>query len=205
MAGAGPHHGNREAVVKIFWTDLETTGLSSDRDRILEIAISEADLATPFEARPIYHAVIACDNMASFIPTLDPFVQKMHADNGLFAECASPGARDPGQVAAELIALIPRVEDRENQPTLAGSSIHFDHAFLNAWCLTLGQRFSHRHYDVSAVKLFCRSLGMPKLPRAEAHRAKDDILESIEHAKLCAKWLAEGFDVPPFVDMDGGR
>ena len=53
----------------------------------------------------------------------------------------------------------------------------------------LAARFSHRHYDVSAVKLFCRSLGMPKPPKAEAHRATADVLESIAHARLCAEWL----------------
>ena len=60
---------------------------------------------------------------------------------------------------------------------------------------TLDKRLSYRHYDVSAVKLFCQSLGMPKLPKAEAHRAKDDILESIAHAKKCADWLA--VEYPP--------
>lgn len=41
-------------------------------------------------------------------------------------------------------------------------------------------------HDVSAVKLFCRSLGMPKLPKAEAHRAMADVEESVRHAEACA-------------------
>ncbi len=57
---------------------------------------------------------------------------------------------------------------------------------------TLAERFSHRYYDVSAVKLFCRSLGMPKPQPAEAHRAMADIQESIAHARQCARWLRTG-------------
>jgi oligoribonuclease (3'-5' exoribonuclease) len=29
---------------------------------------------------------------------------------------------------------------------------------------------------------------MPKFPKAEAHRAMDDIMESIAHAKECREW-----------------
>ncbi len=72
---------------------------------------------------------------------------------------------------------------------LAGSSIHFDHAFLAVHMPRFAARLSHRHYDVSAIKLFCQSLGADKFPKAEAHRAKDDIAESIAHAKACAEWL----------------
>jgi hypothetical protein len=32
-------------------------------------------------------------------------------------------------------------------------------------------------------------MGMPELPRAEAHRAAADIDESIAHAKACRDWL----------------
>jgi len=67
--------------------------------------------------------------------------------------------------------------------------VHFDHGFLRVHMPKLAARFSHRHYDVSAVKLFCQSLGMPKPPKAEAHRAAADVRESIEHAKACADWL----------------
>jgi oligoribonuclease (3'-5' exoribonuclease) len=78
---------------------------------------------------------------------------------------------------------------------LAGSSVHFDHGFIKHWWPQLASRFSHRHYDVSAVKLFCESLGMPRLPKAEAHRAREDILESIAHARECVRWLAVAAEI----------
>ena len=39
--------------MKIFWLDLETTGLDPQRDSILELAIAEADLQQPFEIGPV--------------------------------------------------------------------------------------------------------------------------------------------------------
>ena len=39
------------------------------------------------------------------------------------------------------------------------------------------------------MKLFCQSLGMPKIPKAEAHRAMADVEESARHGSLCLDWL----------------
>jgi hypothetical protein len=78
---------------------------------------------------------------------------------------------------------------------LAGDSVHFDLGFVRYHMPTLAKRLSHRVYDVSAIKLFCRSLGMPKIERKEdpVHRAAGDVLRSIEHAKYCADWLARNW------------
>lgn len=180
----------------LVYLDLETSGLDPSRDVVLEIAVSLADLSSPFDARAAYHAVLRYNAGAS--EALDPFVREMHTKNGLLAECLR-GRDDFAKVEEELLALVPEVADRDETPTLAGSSVHFDHGFLRDEFPRFAARLSHRHYDVSAVKLFCRSLGMPRLPRAEAHRAREDVLESVEHARLCARWLAEEFANPGHV------
>jgi oligoribonuclease len=176
--------------MQLIWLDLETTGLHPQQDAVLEIAASVADFARPFDAAPLFHAVIGCTDDAVVALLRDnPYVHGMHTKSGLLAECLRSSTRIE-DAEASLLALVPEIADREEMPVLAGSTVHFDHGFVKRWMPALDKRFSHRHYDVSAVKLFCCSLGMTKPPKAEAHRARDDVRESIAHGKLCADWLA---------------
>ena len=178
--------------MRLYWLDLETTGLDPNADNILEIAVAVSVLERPFEATDAMSVVLRYPsaNGSKGVPSLHPVVEEMHTKNGLLAECRRSllGIAD---VEESLLSIVPETTDREDMPTLAGSSVHFDHAFLRAKMPRLAARFSHRHYDVSAVKLFCQSLGMGKLPKAEAHRAAADIRESIAHAEQCAEWLAD--------------
>jgi oligoribonuclease len=176
--------------MKIFWLDVETTGLEPTRDVLLELAIAEADLERPFDIGPVRSWVFPLPADGTRPVTLSPFILDMHTKNGLLAECAR-STETVFAVEERLLSLVPAVANREDTPALAGSSVHFDHAFLREHMPRLAARFSHRHYDVSAVKLFCRSLGMKKVPKAEAHRAADDVRESVAHARLCAKWLRD--------------
>lgn len=196
--------------MKIYWLDVETTGLSPERDALLELAYAEADLGRPFDLSPVQSAVLRYPSQVDGkgAPPLTPLILAMHTKNGLLAECARSllGVAD---LEEHLLSVVPEVADREEMPTLAGSSVHFDHGFLRAKMPRLAARFSHRYYDVSAVKLFCRSLGMPKLPRAEAHRAAADIVESMSHAKVCAEWLeianGKGWGAKSVVDSQAMR
>jgi len=192
--------------MKLYYLDLETTGLSPERDVLLELAIAEADLERPFDIGPVQSWVFQFADAANV--AIDPFVRTMHTRNGLLAECAQ-SSTTVRAVEEHLLTLVPEVTDREDTPTLAGSSVHFDHGFLRVHMPRLAARFSHRHYDVSAVKLFCRSLGMPKPPKAEAHRAAADVLESFAHAVVCAEWLeianGKGWGAKSVVDSQAMR
>jgi oligoribonuclease len=187
--------------VKLLWLDLETTGLDPARGKILEVAAAVADLSAPFDLGPMYWRVLPLGTW-EHAPLMDDYVRSMHTKSGLLGECERAGgstvalaeAAHPRRAAlaeCDLLAMLPEPGsyEREDTPTLAGSSVHFDHGWLRVHMPTLAARLSHRHYDVSAVKLFCQSLGMPKLPRAEAHRAQADVRESVAHAQVCAKWL----------------
>jgi oligoribonuclease len=201
--------------MKLLWLDCETNSLDPNAGRLLEVAAFVTDLRTPFEVEGgVVQAVLPVAEGEA--RTFSPFIVEMHTKNGLLAECAERDhemglAEQPNtrglvlpEVARyrraclaledELLARVPDkdVVGKEEITALAGSSVHFDRGFLAVHMPRLARQLSHRCYDVSAVKLFCRSLGMPKPPPEEAHRALPDIQESMRHAKLCAGWLTTG-------------
>ncbi len=160
--------------------------------------------------------------------SLDPFITDMHSTSGLIKAARAKhhelGISDnpeevryvnrDGRLFAEgyattlealedaLLMLIPLKKnvERDDITALAGSSVHFDLSFLRIHMPRLAANVSHRCYDVSAVKLFCRSLGVAKFPREEAHRALPDVKESMKHARWCASWL-NGAERPRFPDF----
>lgn len=182
--------------MKLLWCDIETSGLNPRENKILEIATQLTDLyPNPFgEARPdpstIYEAVIRCQNTEIF----SPFILDMHTKNGLLVECAKSEV-DLLRAESRLLEIVPEVVDKDERTVLAGASVHFDLGFLRAHMPTLAARLSHRVYDVSAVKLFCRSLGMSPFPKVEdlPHRAMVDLKESMNHAWTCMRWLENWF------------
>lgn len=178
--------------MKLFWLDFESTGLDPHKDKPLEIAVSVADFYDPFNATPVYQAVMP---LAPWLPSdLRPVVQEMHTKSGLLIDCASWQAKQVDQVEDELLRIVP-VCPRDVMPVLGGSSIRFDWHFMQVHMPRLAARFEFREndvrtYDVSELKRFCQSWGMPKLEKKiEAHRAASDILESIDHGKQCLEWL----------------
>lgn len=176
-------------MTKLIWLDLETTGLDSERGAtILEIAVSVADIAIPFDATPVFHRVFGWSSNNA----LDPVVREMHTANGLLTECDNVwrATNQYGHAAAEsdLLNALPPLGDEP--PILAGSSIHFDRRFLRSCMPSFERVLSHRHFDVSSIKMFAQMLGMPKPPKGPgAHRAQGDILESIAHAREVAQWM----------------
>jgi oligoribonuclease len=180
VAGAG---------VKLYWLDLETTGLYPATCEILEVAVMEADFLDPFNARHLYEVPVFTSRSDA---ELDPFIVDMHTKNGLLFESRDMfRAFNLASVEEDLLDLIPHVEDKDERGRLAGSSIHFDHGFIRRHMPTLAKRLSHQHYDVSSVALFCRSLGMPHSKPEPAHRAMADVKASITYARQCRDWLRD--------------
>ena len=138
---------------------------------------------------PLYHAVVALP--ATAMPDLSSFILDMHGRNGLLALSRSRDAKPLGAVDYELSNLIPNEADSERKAVLAGAFVHFDHDFLKFHLPKTSARLSHRHYDVLAVKLFCRSVGMPTIPKSSAddHRAFVGVREALADASACRDFV----------------
>jgi oligoribonuclease len=168
--------------------DLETTGLEPDDCAILEIAATLSADEAPTE-------VIGSISLVLFFAgdpnDCDPVVTEMHAKNGLWAECRASRLMCSA-AQRKMLDWLPPVESLQEGEvlTLTGSTVHFDLAFLKRHMPELAARFHYRILDVSSVKRFCSDLGMPKLPKVEAHRALPDCLESLDHLERCRDWVS---------------
>ncbi len=163
----------------LAWMDLEMTGLEPERHVIVEIAtlITDDDLAVVAEGPDIVvHAGSAELQM------MDDAVRVMHTGSGLLAaiEELPTSLAEAGRQTLEF--LHQHIREPRTAP-LCGNSIGTDRRFLAAQLPEIEAFLHYRSIDVSTIKELCRrwypEVFLKAPPKAEAHRALDDIRESI--------------------------
>lgn len=115
----------------------------------------------------------------------DAYVTNMHTVNGLVDACAeSETTLEAGE--SFIIELIGGPKTKG--VILAGSSVHFDLSWVRVHMPALAACLSHRVLDVSTLKLVERAYFDPafcvEADRVPKHRALDDVLASLEAARL---------------------
>ena len=178
----------------LVWLDLEMTGLDPALDDILEVYAHLASFNEPFdlEAPGIssahYEAVLRFRDWWH----VSDFIVDMHARSGLLLETMTTKCElTYKDVDRELCDAFVR-DDR--RLILAGSSVHFDLAFVRRRFPLFAAKLSHRVFDTSALKLAALAYGMPSEETKEedkAHRAKADVYESVEQGRQALLWLAQ--------------
>jgi oligoribonuclease len=163
----------------LAWMDLEMTGLDPERHVIVEIAtlITDDDLTVVAEGPDIVvHA--GDDELAA----MDEVVRAMHGRSGLLDAIrkSSVSLDEAGRQTMDFLrAHIPK----ERTVPLCGNSIGTDRRFLAAQLPEVENFLHYRSVDVSTIKELCRRWypdAFASAPvKAEAHRALDDIRESI--------------------------
>jgi oligoribonuclease len=173
---------------KLLWVDLEMTGLDPKSHRILEVVAKVTD----FEFREIarYQAVIA--QSEDVLLGSSEWVTEHHTTSGLFDRIREQGKPEP-DVIHELSALI-KQQFAAEPAILAGNSIHQDRRFIRQWWPEVDALLHYRMLDVTSFKIYAQGKYGLQFEKKEAHRALDDIDESIAELQYYLTWFASEND-----------
>ncbi len=162
----------------LIWIDLEMTGLSPERDRIIEIAVvvTDAQLSQRLEG-----PVFAIHQSDAVLAGMDAWNTGTHGRSGL-TDRVKASTVDEAAAERETIAFLQRYVGKGKSP-MCGNSICQDRRFLAATMPALESFFHYRNLDVSTLKELARRWKpeiMAGFKKAQAHTALADIKESIE-------------------------
>ncbi|KAF4978099.1 hypothetical protein FZEAL_5489 [Fusarium zealandicum] len=185
----------------LVWIDCEMTGLDLENDEIIEIfcIVTTGNLEVLDEEG--FHAVIHWPK--SRMDQMDDWCTKTHAESGLTAAVLE-STTTPEQAAEALYEYVTRFIPERRRGLLAGNSVHCDRAFLlQEPYRRVMKHLHHRILDVSSIKeaarRWCAKRVVNKQPSKKgSHKAKDDILESIEEARYYREVIFRPtFDIVP--------
>lgn len=174
---------------KMFWVDLEMTGLDEHKDGILEVAVIITDLE--FNELETYHRIVY--QPAELLETMDEWCKKTHGKSGLSAQV--PHGTPLQTVEKELLELAARHFVSE-KIVLCGNSVGNDKRFLDKYTPELAKRIHYRIVDVTSFKEVFRSKYNLVVQKGESHRALDDVRESIGELKRYLAYVNVATPVP---------
>lgn len=160
----------------LVWIDLEMSGLDAAQDLILEIAtlVTDNDLNIIAEGPSlvIHHHEDALAHMSGE-------VRAMHTKNGLL-ERVQESRISIAQAQQDTLDFIKQYCEKGQSP-LCGNSVWVDRQFLQKYMPKITEYLHYRIIDVSTVKELVQRWYAPHIKREkkEAHRALDDIKESV--------------------------
>ena len=173
----------------LVWMDLEMAGLDPDRHVIVEIAtlITDDDLVIVAEGPDL-----VVHQPAEQLQGMEPVVVEMHTSSGLLTAIgeSTMTLEDAG---AQTLDFIRQWVPEPRTVPLCGNSIGTDRRFLSRHLPEIENYLHYRSVDVSTLKELARRWypeAVSAAPRkAVAHRALDDIRESIEELRFYRRHL----------------
>ena len=163
---------------KLFWIDMEMTGLDVEKEVIIEVAAIVTDLN--FKELATFETVVK--QPQKYLDSMDAWNTEHHKKSGLTAKV--PTGMEPDQVEAKLMDMVKKhFPDPNERPVLAGNSIMQDRLFINKYMPELAARLHYRMVDVSSWKVIINNKFKYVYQKSNKHRALEDIRESIQELR----------------------
>ncbi|MGD8607081.1 MAG: oligoribonuclease [Myxococcales bacterium] len=175
-------------MAPIVWMDMEMSGLYPETDRILEVALLVTDGELNVVAEGPNLVVHQPDEV---LEAMDEWNTSHHGESGLTGRVRE-STLDESAATAAIVQFLEEHTEKRKAP-LAGNSVHQDRRFLARYMPEVEAWLHYRNIDVSTIKELALRW-YPKQYAARptkkgAHRAMDDLLESIEELKYYRKAL----------------
>ena len=169
MANDAPH---------LIWIDCEMTGLSLEKDVLVEIAV----LVTDSELNVIGEGVdVVIKATPDQLAQMNEYVQSMHTSSGLITEI--PHGITVSEAESLIISYLEKSSTVAGKSPLAGNSVSVDRSFIARDMPRLNEYLHYRTVDVSSIKELARRWYPKAYFNAPAktgnHRALGDIQDSI--------------------------
>jgi len=162
----------------LIWIDLEMTGLSPERHRIIEIATVVTTSALEVVAEG---PVLAIHQSDEELAAMDEWNTKQHGKSGLVQRVRESRVSE-GQAEQQTLEFLSKWTPPGKSP-MCGNSICQDRRFLARWMPALEKHFHYRNLDVSTLKELCLRWA-PDVAKAfdkedSTHLALADVRDSI--------------------------
>ena len=168
----------KPSLDKIFWLDMEMTGLIPETDVIIETAAVVTD--EKLEELDCYSSVVKQGK--NHLESMDKWNQKCHRQSGLY-DLVSKG-KDLFLVEEDLLSLVTKHFSEEDRSViLAGNCISQDRSFIRKYMPRLEKKLFYRMLDVTAWKLIFERQSFV-FEKANKHRALEDTRESIREMRF---------------------
>lgn len=164
--------------------DLEMTGLDPATEVIVEIAtlITDDELNVVAEGPDL-----VIFQPEAMLLAMDPFVVQMHTSSGLMTAIRQ-STITLEQAGAQTLEFIKKHVAEARTIPLCGNSIGTDRRFLARYLPEIENYLHYRSVDVSTIKELVKrwypGLEITRPTKAGAHRALDDVQESIRELKF---------------------
>lgn len=181
---------------RLVWLDLEMTGLDVSRHVIVEVAV----LVTDQQLEPLDDGLdVVAHPPPAALAEMDDFVRTMHTKSGLLQEieASTVSLAEAGQQA---LAYVAQHVPQAGTAPLCGNSIGVDRRFLDRQLPELDTYVHYRSIDVSSLKELCRrwypEVYKKRPGKREAHRALDDVRESIAELRYYRETMLRPVEAP---------